>query len=264
MAEATDLDHAFQAMLAAPEDMQAAMAAYSALADAQLWLLLEGEAQDDQISPHLFETEDGAFTVVFDREERLAGFVSEIAAHAVLPGRVLIRMLAGQGLGLAVNLGSDAEMVFAPAQLEWLADILEIAPESGEALPPQELRAPRDIPEPFLTALDARLARASGLARAAFLAQALYADGSTRHILAVIDAVPEAETALAGAIADAVRFYGDGAPDLDVAFFTTDDPIAQHLAVVGLRFDLPEPPQPEERPARPAPGSDPDSPPILR
>jgi len=264
MGETTVLDRAFEAMLAAPEDESAALAAFGALADAQIWLLLEKEAEGGQISPVLFQTEDGDFVLGFDSEERLAAFVSETSAHAVLPGRVLIAMLAGQGPGLAVNLGAAQEMVFEPEQVAWLAETLELALETENTAQPRELRAPVDLPGRFVTALDARLARAGGLARAAFLAQALYKDGSARHILAVIDAVPGAEEAIAGAIGDAVRFYGDGAPDLDVAFFTADEPIAQHLAVVGLRFDLPEPPRPEERPERPAPGSDPDKPPILR
>ena len=72
-----------------------------------------------------------------------------------------------------------------------------------------------------------------------------------------------AETALARAVNEALVFSGIEAGMLDVVFLPDSDPSAAQLARVGLRFDLPEPPKPE-RTERIAPGSDPDSPPILR
>ena len=58
-------------------------------------------------------------------------------------------------------------------------------------------------------------------------------------------------------------FSGIEAGALDVLFIRDSDPLAASLTRVGLRFDLPEIQAPE-RVERIAPGSDPDSPPILR
>ena len=82
-------------------------------------------------------------------------------------------------------------------------------------------------------------------------------------MLAFVDALEGARDALASAVAEALTFSGIEAGALDVAFFSASDPITARLARVGLRIDLPQPPRPT--PAQPqAPGSDPDTPPILR
>ena len=79
-------------------------------------------------------------------------------------------------------------------------------------------------------------------------------------MLAVIDPLPGAESALAQTVNEALVFSGIEAGMLDVAFFRSTDPMIKKLANVGLRFDLPEPIQPQN-PA--APGMDPSKPPKL-
>ncbi len=100
----TDLDQAHAAMEAAPEDDAARLRFYERLADTELFMLLGAEAENDQITPELFEIEDQRFTLVFDREERLSQFVGRVAPYAGLPGRAVAQMLQGQGIGLALNL----------------------------------------------------------------------------------------------------------------------------------------------------------------
>ena len=68
----TDLDQAHAAMEAAPDDDVARLRFYERLADTELFMLLAAEAENDQITPELFEIENQKFTLVFDREERLS------------------------------------------------------------------------------------------------------------------------------------------------------------------------------------------------
>ena len=96
----------------------------------------------------------------------------------------------------------------------------------------------------------------------AYLAGVTYDSGAQSHLLAFIDAPEAAQPALARAVATTLAFSGLEAGMLDVAFFAATDPVAASLARVGLRFDLPNPPQ--VQPERVVPGSDPDKPPILR
>jgi hypothetical protein len=112
-------------------------------------------------------------------------------------------------------------------------------------------------------ALDAKLASAAGLAQAAYLVGTVDADGGRGHLLGFIDAVEPAQGALAKAAGEALTFSGIEAGAMDVAFFAGDDPLTARLAAVGLRFDLPQPRAPG-RVAPAAPGSDPDTPPILK
>ncbi len=82
-------------------------------------------------------------------------------------------------------------------------------------------------------------------------------------MLAFLDAIEEAQPALAAAVSEALTFSGIEAGALDVSFIRAEDPIVLTLSKWGLRFDLPEPAR-SEAAAPKAPGMDPDSPPKLR
>lgn len=257
----TDLDQAHAAMETAPDDDAARLRFYERLADTELFMLLSAEATGDQVTPEVFEIEGQRFTLVFDREERLSQFVGRVAPYAGLPGRALAQMLAGQGIGLALNLEVAPSAMLIPSDaVDWLVATLSNAPDQTEARL-SEVSAPKGLPEAVITGLDRKLAIAAGLARFACLAAATYDDGAKGHVLAFVDATPGAEQALANAASEALTFSGIEAGVMDVVFVRASDPLAAHLARVGLRFDLPEPAAPQ---APGAPGMDPDKPPRLR
>lgn len=256
----TAIDHTHAEMSAAPDDDALRLRFYERLADNELFLLLDKDPEGDQIAPRVFELEQGTFVLAFDLEERLAEFAGEIAAYAALSGRALVRMLADQGLGLGFNLEVAPSAILLPHEaLTWLAETLEEAPQE-DAAKPESLSAPAGLPEALLTALDAKLARAGGLARKAYLAAVRYEGGRQGHLLGFTGTVPGAEASLAKAINEALVFSGLEAGALDVAFVDDADQLAAELAKVALRFDLPEPPAPKEITA---PGSDPEKPPRL-
>jgi hypothetical protein len=258
----TPLDIAHAAMEAAPEEDALRLRFYERLADAELFLLLAEEPDGDRITPQIFDLDHGPTVLVFDREDRLAGFAGGIAAYAALPGRVIVAQLAGQGAALAVNLGAPSAMILPAEVLGWLAETLAHAPTETAARP-EAFVPPAGLPEALLTALDAKLARATGLATAALIAGVRYAGGRRGHVLAFVDAAPGAEEPLARAVAEALTFSGIEAGELDVTFLTAGS--APHLAMQAqaLRFDLTPPPAPEaSTPA--SPGMDPARPPVLR
>lgn len=262
MTEETALDRAWEAMAAAPGDDAARLRFYERLADGELFLLLEREAEGDRIAPRLFPLDEGPFVLVFDREERLTDFAAGPAPHAAMSGRQVVRLLAGQGLGLGLNLGAGASEMLLPAEaVTWLAELLSNAPREAEERV-EELRPPGGLPEVLLTALDTKLATAQGLASAAYLSGVTYVGGRRSHLLAFVDAIPGAERALAEAAGEALTFSGLEAGEMDVAFFAAAHPMTARLARWGLRFDLPV--AERDRAAPKPPGSDPGKPPILR
>lgn len=259
----TPLDAAWTATLDAPDDDHARLQFYARLAEAELCLLLEREADGDRIAPRVFDLEDGPMVVAFDTEDRLTAFTGMAAPYAALPGRVLVGMLAASDPppALGLNLGvAPSSRHLPPEVLAWLAETLAARPQEVEA-GITEIAPPRGISEALLSALDARLARAEGLAVAAWLVTATRADGGQGPLLAFIDPAPGAEPTLARALGEALTFSGLDAAALDVAFFGADDIMAARLARVGLRFDLPQPQAPA--PQAP-PGMDPARPPRLR
>lgn len=262
MTDQTPLDTARQAMDAASEDAAARLRFFERLADSELFLLLQSEATGETLSPEVFDVEDAKYVLVFDREERLAEFVGDSAHHAALSGRVIATMLAGQGLGLGLNLGVAPSSILIPAEaMAWLCDMLDTAPVEAAALP-VSVDAPKRVSETLLMALDTKLATTAGLARAAYLVSVTYEGGRCGQMLAIIDALSAAQGALAKAVNEALSFSAIEGFELDVAFFTATDPVCAVLEKVGLRFDLPERKASARTPA--APGRDPDSPPILR
>lgn len=256
----TLLDAAHAAVSADPENEALRLRFYERLADGEMILLLEREAAGGKVEPKVFDIEGGPVVLVFDREDRLAAFTGGIAPYAALPGRVIAGMLKGQGIGLGVNLGVAPSSMLLPAEaMDWLAMALEGGPEATEAVPERFL-AP-SVPEAVVTSLDAKLAKAAGLATAAVLAGVIYKGGRRGHLLAVLDAASGAEAALAGAVREALVFSGVEAGEIDVVFLASGDAVAEAAVRVGLRFDLPVP----ETPAAPgAPGMDPSRPPKLR
>lgn len=261
--EETALDRAHAVMQQAGDADAARLRFYERLADGELFMMLSKEAEGDRIAPELFETPEGRFVLVFDREERLAQFAGGAVPYAGLSGRAIVEMLAGQGIGLGVNLevAPSATLLSAEA-VGWLHETLQNAPDEVEAKI-EELLPPAGLPEVLLTALDAKLASAAGLAQAAYLVALRYSGGGQGHLLGFVAARPEAESALAQAVSEALTFSGIEAGALDVGFFAASDQMAARLARVGLRFDLPEPEEPKIYQPK-IPGGDPDAPPILK
>ncbi len=258
----TPLDAAHAAMEAAPDDDAARLRFFERVADGELFLLLEGE-EAEAVTPRLFDLEDGPVVLAFDREERLAEFAGRVADYAALPGRMIAQQLAGQGIGIGLNLGVAPSSFLIPAEaVDWLAATLGHAPAEVQARP-VEVRAPGDLPEALVKALDTKLARAGGLAAAALLAGVTYEDGRRGHMLAFVGAVPGAEGPLARAAAEALTFSGIEAGEMDVTFLEAGDPVMEPLVRVALRFELPLVERSEPR-APAAPGSDPEKPPRLR
>jgi hypothetical protein len=263
MTDPTPIDRAHAAMQAAPDDDSLRLRFYERVADGELHLLLTEEPRGDRLSPDVVEVEDGRFVLAFDLAERLSRFAGRPAPYAAMPGRVLARMLAGQGIGLALNLDVAPSAILIPASaLDWLNTMLDHAPTQIEARV-QGFTAPRGLPEALILALDAKLATAAGLARAACLTGVDYADGSRGHMLTFFDAVEAAQPALARATAEALAFSGLDDSTLDVGFLAGSDPAAARMRAVGLGFDLPQPETPTP-PRHTSPGRDPDRPPILR
>jgi len=265
LTDTTVLDLAHAAMSAAPEDDAARLRFYERIADAELFVLLAEDPAGDQITPQLFALEEGPFVMGFDREERLSAFTGAPAPYAALPGRVVVRMLAGQGIGLGLNLGvAPSEMLLPAEALVWLAATLDAGPQAVEAVP-ERFHPPAQLPQALLTALDVKLALAAGLAVQALLAGVSYAGGRRGHMLAFLGARPEAHPALAHAVAEALTFSGVEAGEIDVTFLDPSSPAARQMATVALRFDLPQPAEETEQVLSPAaPGMDPKRPPILR
>lgn len=263
MTEETALDSAHSAMEATPGDDATRLRFYERLADSELFLLLSEEAQGDNMTPEVFEVTGGSFVLVFDREERLARFVGQPAPYAALSGRVIVQMLTGQGIGLGLNLEvAPSSILIPPDALDWLSGTLSQTPDQVEARL-SKVSAPRGLPESLLTGLDVKLVTARGLANSAYLVGVTYDHGGQGHMLAFVDAVDGAQSALAKAAGEALTFSGIEAGAIDVGFFDASDPVAAQLAVVGLRFDLPQAVAPD--PVTPTvPGSDPSKPPILR
>ena len=262
MTEMTALDHAHKTMEATGDDA-ARLKFFERLGDSELFLLLTEEAQGDTLLPEIFDVASGRFALVFDRESRLAGFADRPAPYAALSGRVIARMLSEQGIGLGLNLDVAPSSMLIPGDaLGWLARTLDNAPDQVEARI-KTVSQPSDLPENLLSALDTKLATATGLAEAAYLVAIDYDGGGRGHLLGFVGARAGSETALAGAANEALTFSGIDAAAMDVGFFSSSDPMVDRLVRHGLRFDLPVPAQ-KKTTTRTAPGSNPDQPPILR
>ena len=260
MTDLTPIDEAHAAMTAAEDDDTARLRFYERVADAELFLLLEAEAEEDQVRPVLLE--DG-YVLVFDRGERLAAHVGSPAPYVALSGRAIAGMLEGQDLGMALNLGvAPSEFLLPAGAVAWLRDTLAHGAGEVEARIERVL-PPVGLPESLIAGLDAKLATATAMAAGAYLVAVEYHGGGRGHLLGFVGALPRAQEALVRAASEALTFSGIEAGAMDVGFFAPGDPVVEKLARVGLRFDLPQG-EPLKHTPRMPPGMDPSSPPILK
>lgn len=259
----TVLDRAYSVMAAEPDRYELRLRFYERLADAELFMILEQEAQGDHIDPRVIEHDGMSFVLAFDTEDRLAEFTGDITPYIAVSGRVLVAMLAQVDLGMGVNLDVAPSSILLPHDIMvWLADMLSETPDEVEARP-IAFNAPRAVPQAVLQGLDAKLISAAGLVDEVWLTAVTYEGGAQGHLLAFIGAEPAAHGALAKAAHEALRFCGVEAAEIDVAFFDPTEGAAIAVRRVGMRFELPEPVAQE--PYQPvAPGMDPDKPPRLK
>lgn len=256
----TPLDSAYASMEAAPEDDSQRLAFYGLFADTELYIMLADEADESEVRPALFDVEGANYLVAFDREDRLTGFTGEITPYAALPGRGLAAMIAGEGIGIALNAELPSAMLIPPDAVDWLAATLAEGPIQVNTRP-RSFHKPLDLPDDLMTALEGGLASATGLAAVAWLAGITYEDNSRGHVVVFAGAAPGAEPALATTVREALVFSGHEEGWLDVAFLPVDDPTLGALAGFGRPLPIPAP---EPVAGRAPPGSDPARPPRLR
>lgn len=260
----TLLDAAHAAMLADPDDDLARLRYYRTLADTELCVLLADDGAGDRITPRQFPLEDGPVVMAFDGEDRLADFTGVPAPYAVLPGRVIVTGLAGQGIGLGLNLtDAAAAWLMSPEAVDWLAGVLSSAPAEARGRP-RAVSRPDRLDPALAEALAVAVSGAGGLAAAAVLADAVWQDGRRGLLLAYLDASEGAREALARALAEALAFSGFEGEAVDLAFLGSDDPVTGSLLALGQPLTVPAPPEAPEPQAPAPPGMDPDRPPRLR
>jgi hypothetical protein len=242
-----------QAHLAAEVDPEQRLRFYDRLVGAELFLLLDGE------TPKVFDLSDGPLVLAFDLEERVAEFAPDGAARAEMTGRTLIAMLAGQGVGLGLNLSvGPSSQILPPNVIDWLAQQLQQSPAETFGVP-TSVRAPGQAPEALIRAVDEKLAGAAGLATSAYLVGVDWRDAPSGLLLAFLGAPEGAKPALSRAIGEAWAFCGTDAPGLDVSFLDAGDAMIAQFQRFGLRYDIPQ-----VGPQQIAPGTDPARPPRLR
>lgn len=259
----TILDKTHAAMAAADGAETEAFAFWRALADAELFLVLDREMQGDVMEPKVFALSMGDLLLAFDTEERLATISDVPVPYAAVPGRVIAAQLAGQGLGLGLNLGTGApsETVLPSSAIDWLAEMLaQAAPEEHEARLAR-LAAPI-LPAGLTDGLQA-LVPAQAVAA---LAQAEYHGGGWGHVLAFAGLAAADETRMARAVTETLAFSGLDAAALDLVFLAPQTALFSRIAAAGVILRPPEPaaPAPEPATAPPGPGMDPARPPRLK
>ncbi len=261
----SNLDTAFMGMQTGQE--ADAFRFYQILAETPLFLVLDHEPEAATITPRLFNLHTGSMVLAFETEDRLAAWAGEMGLgtlpYAMLPGRIIAQQLAPLDLALGLNFGAPSETILPHAAMDWLSQMLDVAPEAVQARIEQVLPLGA-VPPALLAALDLAMTGAGGLAAAAYLAAVRYQSGAQGHIVAIFGAAPQAEAALTRAIAESLGFAGLEAGVLDVTFLQANSGLAETLAKRGHALTIPDLILPDAPSARPAPGADPAKPPILK
>jgi len=258
----TPLERTIVMLQAAPEDPARFSAVLERLCDAEVFLALDAQASDENVTPKIVESGGQSYVAIFDTELHLAEAVGGAADYLSVSGRALVQMLVGQDSGIALNPRSSAVgYLFERETLDWLARSLDERPNEMAAQQIAEITPPPALPPKALEALSVKLTAAQGLAEFACLVQARDGAGVTNPLICFVGEFPAAQADLAKLIQEYLQFSQlDGAP-WDVSYLAPDHKMVARFVKVGLRFDLPKL---EVASERPAPGSIAGKPPILR
>lgn len=259
----TRLDIAHQHMQVDPDDTVKRLGFYERLCDAELFLLLETEPLGENIKPMIFPVDNQQFVLVFDSEDRLAEFTQKPSPYICLSGRAIVQMLAGQTIGLGINLTvAPSSMLLDTGAVEWLDQMLAQKPKMIQDTP-IAMASPVGVPERLIENLAIKFGAMSSLATSVYLVEFEYKSGVKNHVIVFVDAIENAQTAMSQAVSEALSFSGEQAGLLDVVFLRGANPIVNMIKKVGLEFELPELPEPKTAIIEP-PGMNPDKPPKLR
>lgn len=258
----TPLDRAHALMEGRPDNTQLRLRFFERLADCELFILLNEEVKNENLSPELLSYEEAQFVLVFDSEERLSQFSGQVSPYAAISGRMIVNMLAEQNIGIALNLDVAPSSFLLPSEgVDWLDNLIRQTPDEVHAKP-VAFFPPSDLSADLLQALDQKLKTASGLAKEVWLARVEYEDGHKGLFLAVIDARSGSEGALAKAAHEAVTFSAEENIQFDVVFLSNTDKSLEIISRQGLRIELPEPEVLKPIVSQ-IPGGDPAKPPKL-
>tara|TARA_B100000767_G_scaffold147881_1_gene139323 strand:+ start:1897 stop:2673 length:777 start_codon:yes stop_codon:yes gene_type:complete len=256
----TPLERAIVMLESQPDDPTRFSAVIERLADAEVFLILEAEATDFEVTPKTVVLNSQEYVAIYDTELRLSESEGGEVEYLSVSGRTLVQMLSGQNTGIALNSGATAiGYVFEPQTLQWLANSLnerpnEMTQQITQVFPPPVL-GPK-----ALDALSVKLTAAQGLAEYACLVEATDIANNKNPLLCFVGLAPDAQANLAKLVQEYLQFSEqDGAP-WDVIYLAPDHGMVEKLLNVGLRFDLPVP---EVAVERPAPGTVPGQPPIF-
>ncbi len=254
----TPLDRAWAAHEASPADEGGRLRFHERVLDAELFVPLASEAEGERVRPQIFDLSEGRTVLAFDREDRLAEFLGAPAEFAALSGRRLAALLAGQGTGIALNLGAPSATLLSAETVAWLAAMSGLGPDAAAARP-VAFERPTDASTALTSALGQKLVAMTGVVTAAFLVTARYRDREPGLLLALAGVPDGARPGVAAAIGEAVRFSGLESAALDITFVGETGTRRTELERAGLRLDVPVAPT---RP--PGPGMEPSRPPRLR
>lgn len=217
------------------------------LADTMLFVALAEEAEGDRLRLMRMDGPDGPLVLACDTDDRLTDFLGYAVDYAAIAGRVLAGMLVTENLALLVNPGSPSEMLVTPETLHWLVSALAESPDTAEHGARLSVPGP-DLPPDYLSLLGERLAEMAGLAGAAVLTRASWADGRIGYLLLIEGARPEFEPAIAKAIGEFAAFLPPLAGGLDVSFAPLAAPAGAPRIVIERAPPAPPEPRPEPRP----------------
>lgn len=236
----TPLDQAHRQMEENPDQPAPRLRFYERLVATELFTVLDAIPEGDSISPRTFSVEAQNYVLVFDLAERLVEFTSARTPFAAMPGRDLVALLAGQGIGLGVNLGlASSAILIPPDAVEWLQGLLANE-ATGTSDVPRGFHRPVLANDDLVAAIGRKLAVMVGLANSAHLVGVTYENGRRGLLLGFIGARLQARSALTAAVNEVISFYGREAT-VDVGFFDGSERTCERMQDVGIRIDIPEP-----------------------
>ena len=127
----TDLDKAFEALRAEPEDQKAQSGFYDLFLNTLFFVPTvkemiqiddEGTEEETEV-PLIIDNDETDYLVFFDQQQRLNDWAEVEAPFVKLPGHLITEMTTVE-LHWVMNLGTDHFKSFTPDEITWLKEVV--------------------------------------------------------------------------------------------------------------------------------------------
>ena len=234
------IDELYSYLQSEPNNTNRKLEFYQRILGHDFLVVLENTDLDEDLRPHIFNTEEGRFLLCFENNEKLTNFIIRETTHALLSFKEIIKFVENKKIGIALNLGTKSGVLLDLKAVRWIEQVILTGPAIELSSRPIAFEFPNLVDKNLISKLKIALDKLSGMTKKVVLARARYKDLGVSYFLGFIDSPQVFHELIKERILDIVKLQKSDSVFVDVAFLSSSTELASQLVANGLTMTLPK------------------------